>query len=277
MPLAKIIPRSVLGVSVRPLNPDLRKQLKDVLIHVFDQSSLEQFAIDRLEFEDVRLIDLVNPDKSTDEISSRIIQDADQRRYVEELIRGIERERRNIPEVVALVAAFGLQAKGATKSMTMDGLRKAVAAFNKSFSNRNKLFKYLKAYKELHDVLHELQSFHTPVVAGVAKRMADPSQPLAEDVAFFLKDKDKKASENVKDIEFPDKPPAWIAKRAAVVKVITGPDVEKMPPMPAQVERLKTLPSEGLGPLNDKLFENATLLNPNQRIAPLNDILSAID
>ena len=63
----------------------------------------------------------------------------------------------------------------------------------------------------------------------------------------------------MKDIEFPERPPPWIAKLATAVEVINGSDVVNMP---RRVERLKTLPSEGLGPLNDNLLEFARRLKP---------------
>ena len=107
----------------------------------------------------------------------------------------------------------------------------------------------------------------------MAKRKADPSRPLGDDVALFLEDQVKIASESVKDIEFPDRPPKWIAWLVTAVEVINGSNVGKMP---RQVERLKTLPSEGLGPLNDKLFEIASHLQPRRLVSSLNDILAAL-
>lgn len=92
-------------------------------------------------------------------------------------------------------------------------------------------------------------------------------------MAWFLEEHVRTAGENVKEIEFPERPPAWIARLVTAAEVINGTDVDKMP---RHVERLKTLPSEGLGPLNDKLFESASHLQPMQLVNSLCDILAAL-
>ncbi len=190
-----------------------------------------------------------------------------------ELIRAIREARPNDSDLIAFCDPFLAQAGGATPPPSADAVRRVAAAFNDGFQKRSEIFNYINSYKELHDILHEIQVFHPRIEQAVAERRADPSRPLAEDVALSLEEHVKNACENAKDIEFPDKPPAWIARLVTAAGVLNGPDVEKMP---RQVERLRTLPSEGLGPLNDKLFENARRLEPEQLIGSLDGILAAL-
>ena len=107
-------------------------------------------------------------------------------------------------------------------------LRTAAKAYNRGFNDRYVLFNYITAYKALHDVLHELQSFLPKIEASVAERKADPTRPLEDDVVSFLEDNKRIACESVTEIEFPDKPPSWIGRLVTAANIIIGPDVEKM-------------------------------------------------
>jgi hypothetical protein len=190
-----------------------------------------------------------------------------------ELMRAIVADRPADTKIKRFCDPLLAQANGFALPASAGALGSAVAAVSDAIQQRHELFKYLAAYKELHDVLHELQSFHPKVAAAVAERKTDPTQPLAEDVVFFLEDHVRIACESAKEIEFPEKPPAWIAKLVVAVEMITGAEVEKMP---RQVERLKTLPPEGLAAMNEKLFENARRLDPQQLIGSLNEILTPL-
>jgi hypothetical protein len=246
-------------------------ELTDILVKSFSRSDLTFLVRTKLE---IVLDATVSTDDGWRIVAFNLIDNLDREERAVDLISAIREARPNNIVLVAFCDPLLAQANRGAPSLSVEALRKAAAAFNDRFQERNELFKYLNAYKELHDVLHDLQSFHSKVAAAVADRKVDPSRPLPEDVAFFLEDHVKIANESVKDIEFPDKPPAWIAKLATAVDVITGSDVEKMP---RQVERLKQLPPDGLGALNDKLFENARRLQPMQLIDSLNDILTALD
>jgi len=157
--------------------------------------------------------------------------------------------------------------------VSADALRKAVAAFSDDFQRNYQLFKYLEASKQLHNVLHELKSFLPEITRDFTERKADPSRPVADDVGDFLEDHAKTAVKYVKDIEFPDKPPAWIARLVTAAEVIRGSDVEKMTP---HVDRLKKMTLDCLGPLNEKLLGFAKHLQPGELICSLNKILAAL-
>jgi hypothetical protein len=206
-------------------------------------------------------------------VAFNLIESLNREERAIELIRVIREARPKDDVLIAFCDPLIGQTSSTTRPASADVLRKAVAAFNSGFQERNNLFKYINAYKELHDVLHELQSFHPKIAAAAAERMADPSRPLADDVALFLEDHVRLAGESVKEIEFPDRPPAWIARLVSAAEVINGSDPDRMP---RHIERLKLLPSEGLGPLNDKLLDYASRLEPRQLVSSLSDILTAL-
>ena len=245
-------------------------ELTEILRISFSRSDLTFLVRTKLE---MVLDETVSTDDGWKNVAFNLINSLNREQRTIELIRAIREARPKDTTLIAFCDPLLAQADREAQQASAVALRKAVAAFNDGFQERNEYFKYLNAYKELHDVLHDLQSFHPTIAAAVAERKADPSRPLADDVAFFLEDKVKSVSESVKDIEFPDRPPAWIAKLVTAVEVINGSDVKKMP---RRVELLKTLPSEGLGPLNDKLFESASHLKPRQLVSSLKDILTAL-
>jgi len=252
------------------LNGRQIEELTEILVNAFSRSELTILVRAKL---DIVLAAEVSTDDAWRKVAFDLIDTLDRREQAIELIRAIREVRPNSTALIAFCDPLLAQANGAAQPVSAGALRDAVAAFNDGFQKRNVLFKYLNAYKKLHDVLHDLQSFMPTIADAVAKRTEDPSQPLADDVALFLEDRVEIASESVKDTEFPDRPPGWIARLVTAAEVISGLDVQKMS---RQVERLKTLPAEGLAPLNDKLFENSSRLDPKQLIGSLNNILAAL-
>jgi hypothetical protein len=245
-------------------------ELTELLRTAFSRAELTILVRTKL---DIVLVEEVSTDDGWRVVAFNLIDDLNRQERAIELIRVIREARPRDTSLVAFCDPFLAPADGgAAQPGIADALRRAVVAFSAGFQERSDLFKYLNAYKELHDVLHELQSFHPKIAQAVAERKANPSQPLADDVVFFLEDRIKIAEDSAKDIEFPDNPPSWIRRLKDATEVLNGSDSGKMP---RQVERLRTLPSEGLGPLNDKLFECASRLKPGQMVASLNNILTA--
>jgi hypothetical protein len=178
-------------------------------------------------------------------------------------------------DVVGLAAR--VRAAGADGGpVPADDLGKTVAAFLEGFRKKHEITVYIKAYKKLHDVLHELEVYIPQLEAAQAEWKANPTNPLSEDVTDYLKERSERALESRKDIESPQRPPAylaWIATFAAEVQAISGPVVEKLP---RHVERLKSLPPQGLSPLNAKLVDSSNALDPRNLIDSLDAILSAL-
>ena len=245
-----------MGESTKILVVSLRKELT-ILVRI------------KLE---IVLDETVSPDDVWKSVAFDLIDGLNREERVIELVRAIREERPNDTSLIAFCDALIAQANGAARPASADSLRRIVDAFNHRFQQRNELFKYLIAYKAPRRPPRN-SGLPSAARAGGGRGRADPSRPLAEDVALFLEDHVKDACENAKEIEFPDNPPPWIARLVTAAGVLNGPDVDKMP---RQVERLRALPADGLGPLNDKLFENASRLEPRQLIGSLDSILAAL-
>src|SRR5262245_2100987 len=245
-------------------------ELTKVVISAFSRSDLTMLVRVQL---DLVLAAEVSTDEGWQHVVFSFIDRLNQEGRAIELIRVVRDARPKHTDLVGVCDALDSQANGEARPASEVVLRKVIAAFNRGFRERNELFKYLNAYKELHDILHDLQSYHPKLKAAIEVRIADPNQPLEEEVAFYLKEHLETACASVKDIEFPDKPPSWIAKLEAAIQVLTGSEVEKFS---RQVERLKTIPHDNLTLLNEKLFENARRLQPKQLIDSLDEILTAL-
>jgi hypothetical protein len=252
------------------LDGALFRRLLEFLEDSFSKSDLKILVRTELNMD---LEDSVNTAVGLRELAFGLINDLIRTGRLVELIRAIRSARQTKPDLVAFCDSLLLPQNGDVTPGPSNVLRKAVDAFNNGFENRIELFKYINAYKKLHDVLHRLQGFHPTIAAAVEKRKADPGQPLAEDVAFFLDDSVRIADESVQETEFPDKPPDWVHKLATAAEVLKGADLEKMP---RQVERLGSLVSRGLAALNRELCDNASRLQPNELVSSLDGILNAL-
>jgi hypothetical protein len=251
-------------------------KLTGVVITAFTRSDLAMLVRQEL---DVTLDEVVATDDGWRAVVFSFIDARNRLGLGSELIRVIRAAR---PQHVPLNKCCDeLQAQEEVQPLIVssaphqpDGaLRRAIAAFDHGFHARAERFQWLNAYKALHDVLHELQSFHPTLKAAVEARIAAPDQPLDEEVAFFLTDHLEKAKGLSRNIEFRDNPPDWIAKLETASQVLTGPDVAKMA---RQVERLKQLPADNLNALNRELVANARRLKPEELLDALNDILAAL-
>ena len=265
---------------IRSLTPELRDNLQAVLTSAFEVGDLFRFATERLAFDDVRIADEVDFSQKPSQVVFSLVEVALHYGRLPQLVLAVRDERPNREDARALVEAFrrlGLVVPAAARPDTViipTVVREAVAAFSDDFQRNYQLFKYLEASKQLHNVLHELKSFLPEITRDFTERKADPSRPVADDVGDFLEDHAKTAVKYVKDIEFPDKPPAWIAKLVTAAEVIRGSAVEKMTP---HVDRLKKMTLVDLGPLNDNLLGFAKRLHPEELIRCLNKILAALE
>lgn len=186
---------------------------------------------------------------------------------VEAMVK-LQPRRSDIADLPALVRSA--LANVGSKPKPADELGEAVAELTREFQQKNELFQYLNAYKELHEILHELQDYFPKIEATAEARKANPSLSLAQDVVEFLTEHVKGASDSVKEIEFPERPPAWIAEFSIAVDAILRSDAT----MTRRMARMKKLPSDNLAALNEKLVENSSRLEPKKWVASLNGILA---
>ncbi len=241
-------------------------ELTGLISDAFTQPEFGQLVRIRL---NIDLATVVTGSGNWQQIAFDFVTYADRNERVTELLRAIRDAR---PGRAGL-CEFCDRHAGPARPAAPGALRAAIEQFNEGFEVRNDLFKYVNAYKLLHDVLHELQALQPAVETAVRKRIEAPDQPLTEDIVLLLKDKLQTAAEAVNDVEFPEKPPRWIAKLNGIVDVFAGPDVRKLE---RELEKLQALPPEGLSAMNEKLFENASRLRPCQLIQSLNAIVEAL-
>ncbi|HEX8202615.1 MAG TPA: effector-associated domain EAD1-containing protein, partial [Isosphaeraceae bacterium] len=145
------------------MSPNLRTRLSEVLLGAFDRRGLERLVRKRLGGLDAG----VNFDQDPESIAFDLVDVAERRGDVEGLVRGIQAERPNRPDVAELVALFGLPpASGpvaATAAATAGApavpgwVRDNVIRLNEQFQQRKLQLRYLGGYKQLHDGLHTLQ------------------------------------------------------------------------------------------------------------------------
>src|SRR5262249_20292570 len=157
--------------SMNPLTSELRKLLQDVLTQAFNRNELFQLATVRLDFPEAQFADLVNFDNPGKQIAFDLVEAANRRGYVEQLVRAVEVERPGSCFGVTMVEPFGLAPAqpGRPAPPSRPGpVRDAVIRFNERFQQRQKLFRYLNAYKQLHDLLHELQDFQEKIRSAPA-------------------------------------------------------------------------------------------------------------
>jgi hypothetical protein len=262
--------------QITSLVPEQRDKLQSFLTVAFEKEDLRRFATERLAFGDVRIADEVDFNEKPSQVAYSLIEEALRYGHLAELVLAVRDARPSREDANALLVAFGLLVDDAAPLDSViipTVVREAVAAFSSGFQKNYQLFKYLEAYKQLHNVLHELKGSNITIATKVAERKADPSRALSDEVATLLDDLVKKAVKYVKNIEFPDKPPVWISRLVTAVNVIKGTDLEKMT---SAVGRLQELPLVSLGPLNDKLLEFAKRLKPEELIRSLDKILVAL-
>lgn len=149
--------------------------LTQILVTAFSRSELTILVRVKL---NVDLAAEVSTDDAWRNVAYDLIDTLDRRGQAIDLIRAIREERPRDTTLISFCDPLLSQTNGAAQQIPTDALRKAVAAFNNVFGERIEYFKYLNAYKVLHDVLHELQSFHFEN-RGSRGRAKGGSQPTA--------------------------------------------------------------------------------------------------
>ena len=248
--------------------------IRDLLRDAFKVNEMLRLV----EFDD-RLRDVLNDlpsgQPSTEESATALVGLADRHGILLDLVVKMKELRPNNTDISVLPAH--VRAAGANgASVPADDLGKTVAAFLERFRKKHEITVYIKAYKKLHDILHELEGYIQQLEATQAEWKANPTNPLSEDLTDYLKERSERATESMKDIESPQRPPAylaWVATFAVEVEAISRPVVEKLP---RHIERLKSLPPQGLSPLNAKLVDSSNALDPRNLIDSLDAILSAL-
>jgi hypothetical protein len=266
------------------VSPELWKQLQDVLTRSFTKDELVRMATLHLSFPDVRFADLVNFGQNNEQIAFQLVEVADKRGYIDRLVQAIATERPNLTEAAALVARFRVETGGpgiAPRADVSAKIRDAVIRFNDRFQRRQKQFGYLNAYKQLHDVLHELHDLHPQIatMAETARRSPD-DLPDPTSITDLLQDWVAEAQRSAKATEFPSNSARWATRfeRAAadLTQELTKADVTtiELAKLDRAVEVLAHLPAEEQAVLNERLVEGAQRLETDELIELIDGILA---
>ena len=187
--------------------PEFREQLQKVLVQAFGKNGLVQFARIRLTFDDVQFVDVVNFDKADNEIAFQMVEVADQYGHVDKLVPrhpGGAAQFTGSRRAGDCLRAPAGGSPPAPLTQIPDKVKDAIIRFNDRFQQRQKQFRYLNAYKQFHDLLHNLQDFLPEIIkvaAAVRRPLDDFPDPTV--ITDRLQDRVNQATESVKGTEFP--------------------------------------------------------------------------
>jgi hypothetical protein len=175
--------------------------------------------------------------------------------------------------------------------------RDAIVQFNVQFLERQERLGRLRAYKNLHDILHEIHSYRTQIIKAVAGVGRSPAadDPDPQSVADTLDGWLIQARESVTGARFLKRPRWFKLFETAVVFVTSGlggraeaaevagatevlvVELGADPPVLARVaEKLCNLPAEIQVTLNEDLIENAVELNAAELLGLLDRLLAQL-
>ena len=271
---------------IRSLTPELRDNLQAVLTLAFEVDGLRRFATERLAFDDVKFADEVNFSQTLSQVVFSLVEVALHHNRLAELVLAVRDVRPNREDVRALVEAFGLVVAAAARPVTViipAVVREAVIRFNERLQLRQRQFGYLNAYKELHDLLHGLQDFHTRLESTVAAIRRPSGEPpdidgITDSLSLWVVE----AQESVRGTQFPKIPPRWIARFKQAVEDLK---TELFKPDPATIEGSKLdravevlahLPAEEQKGLNARLVECAMSLETDELVDLMDRILTEL-
>jgi len=265
------------------MSPEVRMQFQSVLQEAFNKKGLLQLATNRLSFPDFQFAKAINFDASDRDIAFEMVELADSHGCVENLVRAVQAERPNKPEVAALVVAYERSAGRPEEAQQIEipaDIKEAVIRFSVHFELRQRRFRYLNAYKQLHDLLHGLMDYQpeiTKVALAVCQEPDEPPDPTL--VTEQLQDWVAQSKESAKATEFPKVPSKWIAKFEQAVKnltrELTRTDVKNIvvADVTRAIEILAQLPADEQKRLNEKLVECAMQLDTNELVELMDTLL----
>lgn len=246
-----------------------RKRLRTVLLKYFPQEADVQFLIDecfgkRLE----HIAEGSNFEETLYELILWLWSEPEQR--LKPFLDAAKGARPNAAgELDAIAGSFAQSPASSTSVSLHDTIRQ----FLEELSARTDLFRYLNAYKELHEVIHDLQRSRPRIGAAVSRRIVNPVEPLSDDVAYSFNEWIARATQCTSETEFPDDPPEWIQSLAGAAAILAGSDTSRWS---WAMERLQAIPPREMGRLNGRLIDNARRLRCEQLIQYLDAILAAI-
>jgi hypothetical protein len=283
-----------------PAGADRRRRVREVLLDQFPQpSDLEMLLDDALG----QVLDQVAEGKNHTEVCFKLVGWlwVDQAGRLRPLLAAATRGRPNSDELKSLLAEVESDLSRAKERRVDRGpersaapllaadtpgpppptppppggsaaVRAAVRRFAEAYDKpeRQAQLKYLKAHKELHDILHDLQ-VEEPRVAEAADGRA-AGAPVPDDIRMALEQWGEAAARAADNTEFPEAPPDWVADFAAAVEDLTGSDPAKAA---RAADRLAGLPAAYQGEHDAELVKCARRLRAAELVGLLEGILAA--
>lgn len=150
--------------------------------------------------------------------------------------------------------------------------RDRVVEFRTQFRQREKQFGYLKALKDLHDTLHDMNDLQGDlercVEQGLDAAGLNELRVIAADVITLAVE----AREVVQGLEIP-KDAAWVGSFAAAAERLLSDKMDEVPPA---VKSLRDLPAQNMAGLDHELVNTLRRMNPAELVETATRALDAL-
>jgi hypothetical protein len=165
-------------------------------------------------------------------------------------------------------------------------VREEIIRFNERFQQRQQEFRYLNANKELHDVLHQLQSFQPRILKfteALRRAAAEVDLPDPMELADPLQDWVEKAKQCAASTDTPEQSLRWVARldRAVtdLLAELTKRDLATVVSRTVDraMEVLSNLPAQEQPRLNEKLVASALRLKTDELLASIEQVVKGLD
>jgi hypothetical protein len=267
--------------SWNELSADQISELHDLICEVVSVAELSQIA--RLQL-GVKLEDIVAVQaRSKEGIVFALIEWLEHRGRIPDLLKalvaqrpGVERVRKFCDPLLSKALSRGVSP--VTKPPDANETHALIIEFGIVFAQRRDWFRYLNAYKTLHDVLHKLQDMQEAINQAVERFSREPRnaaqmQIIANTLEYDLVSDATAANQNT---EFPDDHGAWVGTFAASVKQLsTALAPADLPALSEAVNTLRALPRQQTR-VNQELVLCARRLRAEELVARIDGILAGV-
>ena len=239
------------------------KQLRELIALKFTLDDLEMVVREDL---NRRLAALVELPKPFDQVVFNLIAALERENCLRDLVRAVGERR---PHLKSHLDAILSGAEQFDPDRDTDHPRR-LRQFGNEFHQRREWFGYLNAYKELHELLHNLSGMLRQIANDADRRTKD-STPIPDTTAADLRQWVDDARRWSAQAEFPGAPPlcVWVPRFAAAVEAFLGSDPAAHPTALANIARL---PGQQLGHLNGELVACARRLDTKRLIVVLDNL-----
>lgn len=145
--------------------------------------------------------------------------------------------------------------------------------FAEEFRRRRCYLRHMNAYKQLHDILHELDGY-LPQVRQEAEAREKARTPIPQATTVVLRAWAEAADTKAEETEFRNAPPPWVKQFRTNIEDFLGNNAERQS---RALARIAILPGQELRPLNRQLADCARRLGVANLVGLLDDMLLTTD